>query len=332
MKKFIFTCGDINGIGPELVIKALNRVVKQTKDKFVFICPENVFLKEISKRKPAFKFEVKQSADYTLDVPVSIISLSNYKQRYGIPTNLSGEASYKALEIAYKIAVSTSEAAIVTAPISKTAWAKSEIKYPGHTELFSDWCGVKIFAMMFLSKSVKASLLTIHLPIIKVPRSINKTILKNKFDLAVKTLKEDFKITTPKIAVLGLNPHAGENGLIGNEEIKIIIPFMKKYSKRKFFFGPFTPDGFWGNKMYMNYDLTLGMYHDQILNPFKLLNFNRGVNFTAGLPIVRTSPDHGTAYDIAGKGIADESSMIEAYRYAKLIVNNRISNAKHSYK
>lgn len=332
MKTFIFTCGDINGIGPELVIKTLNRVVKQTRDKYFFICPENVFLKEISKTKPSFKYEVTQSTGYSLDFPVSVIGFDKYTQKIGIPTNFSGEASYKALEIAYEIATNNPEAAIVTAPISKTAWAKSEIKYPGHTELFADWCKVKNYAMMFLSKSMKAALLTIHLPIAKVPGLINKTLLKAKSDLLLETLREDFKITAPKIAVLGLNPHAGENGLIGNEEIKIIIPFMKKYSQRKFIFGPFSPDGFWGNKLYENYDLIVGMYHDQILNPFKLLNFNRGVNFTAGLSIVRTSPDHGTAYDIAGKGIADESSMVEAYRYAKLIVNNRISNAKYSYK
>ena len=130
MKTFIFTCGDINGIGPEIVIKALNKVVKKVRDKFIFICPENVFLKEISKTKPAFEYEIIRSAHCSPDFPVSVISIGNYKQKYGIPTSISGRASYKAIEIAYEIATSTSKAAIVTAPISKTAWAKSKINNP----------------------------------------------------------------------------------------------------------------------------------------------------------------------------------------------------------
>ena len=196
--------------------------------------------------------------------------------------------------------------------------------------MFAEWYEVKNSAMMFLSKKFNAVLLTIHTPIKKVPSLINEHLLKNKFDLILETLNKDFKVSSPKIAVLGLNPHAGENGIIGSEEEKIIKPFMKDYSKRKYFFGPYSSDAFFGMKMYLNFDMVVGMYHDQILNPFKLLNFNRGVNFTAGLPIVRTSPDHGTAFDIAGKGIADESSMVEAYRYAELILNNRNSNGKSS--
>ncbi len=173
---------------------------------------------------------------------------------------------------------------------------------------------------------MKAALLTIHQPIKKISRLLTEDLLSNKLDVLLNSLKSDFGIKTPKIALLGLNPHAGENGLIGDEEKKIIVPFMKKYSKRKHLFGPYSSDAFFGMKMYLNFDMVLGMYHDQILNPFKLLNFNRGVNFTAGLPIVRTSPDHGTAFDIAGKGIADESSMVEAYFYAKAILSNRNSN------
>ena len=213
--------------------------------------------------------------------------------------------------------------AIITAPISKKALALARINYPGHTEMFADWYGVKNYAMMFLSKKLKAALLTIHQPLKMVSRLINQDLLENKFKLILETLRKDFKVITPKVAVLGLNPHAGEDGLIGDEEKNIILPFIKKFSKRKYFFGPYSPDAFFGMKMYLNYDMVVGMYHDQILNPFKLLNFNKGVNYTAGLPIVRTSPDHGTAFDIAGKGIADESSMVEAYRYAEKILLNR---------
>ena len=330
MNTFIFTCGDINGVGPELVIKTLNKIVKKYKSKFLFICPENIFLSDIKKHKPNFSYDIVNSTNYSSDFTVSIIDIGNYKRELGRPTRPSGQASYKALEIAYDISIKYNNKAIITAPISKTALAYAKIDYPGHTEMLADWYGVKNFAMMFLSKSMKAALLTIHQPIKKVPSLISKDLLANKFNLILDTLRKDFKVKWPKIAVLGLNPHAGENGLIGEEEKNIIIPFMKIFSKRKYFFGPYSPDVFFGMKMYLTYDMVVGMYHDQILNPFKLLNFNRGVNYTAGLPIVRTSPDHGTAYDIAGKGIADESSMVEAYKYAEMILLNRNSYGKNS--
>lgn len=330
MNTFIFTCGDINGIGPELVIKTLNKVAKKSKGKFLFICPENIFFNEIKNHKANFTYDVVNSTDYFSDFPVTIINIGNFKRLLGVPTKLSGKASYEAIELAYKIRVNSNEKAIITAPISKTALSYANIKYPGHTEMLADWYGVKNYAMLFLSKSINAALLTIHQPIKNVPGLINKKLLENKFSLILGTLRKDFKIKSPKIAVLGLNPHAGENGLIGDEENNIILPFLKKFSKRKYFFGPYSPDAFFGMKMYLKYDMVVGMYHDQILNPFKLLNFNRGVNYTAGLPIVRTSPDHGTAFDIAGKGIADESSMVEAFKYAEMILANRSFYAKNS--
>jgi 4-hydroxythreonine-4-phosphate dehydrogenase len=138
-----------------------------------------------------------------------------------------------------------------------------------------------------------------------------------------RTAIQDLNIVNPKIGVIGLNPHAGENGLIGNEELNIINPVIKSLQKKVKVFGPFVPDAFWGNKLYLNYDLILGMYHDQILIPFKLLNFNNGVNFTAGLNLIRTSPDHGTAYDIAGLNKANESSLLQSYKFAIKIFQNR---------
>lgn len=330
MNTFIFTCGDINGIGPELVIKTLNKVVKKSKVKFLFLCPKNIFFNEIKKQKPNFNYEVVDSIDYSFDISVSVINIGNYKSKIGTPTKQSGLAAYKALQLAYDLPVKSNEKAIITAPISKTALSCASIKYPGHTEMLADWYGVKDYAMLFLSEKIKAALLTIHQPIKNVPALINKKLLENKLSLILRTLINDFKIKSPKIAVLGLNPHAGENGLIGEEEKKIIIPFMKKFSKRKYFFGPYSSDAFFGMKLYLVYDMVIGMYHDQILNPFKLLNFNKGVNYTAGLPIVRTSPDHGTGFDIAGKGIADESSMVEAFKYARMIIANRKYYGKNS--
>lgn len=174
--------------------------------------------------------------------------------------------------------------------------------------------------MMFLSDEIKTALNSIHIPIRQVNSSVNSKSLISKLDTVINAMRTDFRISEPRIAVLGLNPHAGENGVIGKEEIKVIKPVIDKIPEAV---GPFPPDAFFAKKMYRNYDVVFGMYHDQVLIPFKLLNFNSGVNYTAGLPIIRTSPDHGTAFDIAGQGIADESSMFEAYRYAELIVKNR---------
>jgi 4-hydroxy-L-threonine phosphate dehydrogenase PdxA len=183
--------------------------------------------------------------------------------------------------------------------------------------------------MMFLSRKMKASLVSIHEPIRNVTRIIKEKQLHNIFNVVINSLHNDFNLHNPKIAVLGLNPHAGESGAIGNEEQDIIIPALKNYTLNKYLAGPFSPDAFFANRSYKNYDMVIGMYHDQLLIPFKLLNFGGGVNYTAGLPIIRTSPDHGVAYDIAGKNLANPSSMIQAYKYAVSILKNRIRNDRN---
>ena len=172
---------------------------------------------------------------------------------------------------------------------------------------------------MFVSNKMKAGLVTIHIPIKSVPKNVTRRKLLSSIEVINQSLQRDFNIDEPRIAILGLNPHAGENGNIGNEEEVLIKPTLAKFGKN--IHGPFVPDAFFGNKNYKNYDCTIGMYHDQVLIPFKLLNFNQGVNYTAGLPIVRTSPDHGTAFDIAGKGKANPGRMIQAFNYAIKIVN-----------
>lgn len=332
MNTFIFTCGDINGLGPEIVVKTLNKIVKNNKDKFYFVCPENIFREETKKIGVNFKYEICNSESMRTTHQVSVISFGNFRKDVGKPTKQSGRISFKAIEIAFDIVRNFSDTAIITAPISKKALSLAQVPYTGHTEMFADWCKVKSYAMMFLSKSMKAMLSTIHKPLKDVSYHLNKNLLSQKFKLALETLIRDFRVTSPKIAVLGLNPHAGEDGLIGGEERNLIIPFMKQFPQKKYFSGPFSADAFFGTKQFRNFNMILGMYHDQVLIPFKLMNFNRGVNFTAGLPLVRTSPDHGTAYDIAGKGIASESSMIEAFKYAKMILNNRKLSAKNSKK
>ncbi|MDO8548532.1 MAG: 4-hydroxythreonine-4-phosphate dehydrogenase PdxA, partial [Ignavibacteria bacterium] len=186
------------------------------------------------------------------------------------------------------------------------------------------------FIMMFLSKKMNAALLTIHQPIKTISQLLTEERLKKSLDIISLSLKNDLNIQEPRIAVLGLNPHAGENGLIGDEEEKIIKPLLKNFNQN--IEGPFSPDAFFASKKYKDYNLVLGMYHDQVLIPFKMINFSSGVNFTAGLNIIRTSPDHGVAYDIAWKNCADERSILEAYKYARLIAFNRKKNEKNQIK
>jgi 4-hydroxythreonine-4-phosphate dehydrogenase len=213
--------------------------------------------------------------------------------------------------------------AVVTAPVSKTALKLAGIMYPGQTEMFADWCGTKNFVMTFLSKRLRVGLYSIHIPLKEVPNILKIKEITLKLDVLINMLKNDLGISNPKIAVLGLNPHAGENGIIGQEEKSIIEPALKQMKYNAKVDGPFSSDAFFANKWFKKYDMVFGLYHDQVLIPFKYINAGKGVNFSAGLPIIRTSPDHGTAYDIAGKGIADESSMVEAFNYAKLILKSR---------
>jgi len=327
MNKFAFTCGDINGIGPEIAVKALNKLYKRKSTGLIFICPENVFRQTIKKTRIDFKYDIIDKKELTGLQNVSVLNIDVADQTIGAPTKESGEASFRSIKTSFELANEKIVDGIITAPISKTALKLAGINFPGHTEMYAGWCRKNNFAMTFLSAKMNAALLTIHEPIKKVSRLITEDLIRSKFDLLLEMLRNDLKINSPRIAVLGLNPHAGENGYIGREEEEIIKPVIKlaKYSKN--FFGTFSPDAFFANRLYSKYDLVLGMYHDQVLIPFKLLNFGNGVNYTAGLQIVRTSPDHGTAFDIAGKNKADESSILHAFYYAEKIVNNRKKNS-----
>ncbi len=326
MNKSVFTCGDINGIGPEIVIKTLNQFAVTSKDKFVFICPQNVFNITSEIVKPLFEYHVSKDVDKIKKSGVTILSLGKTKIEIGKPTVQSGKAAFDSIKYSYLLAEKKICDSIITAPISKSAIHMAGKNFPGHTEMYAAWCKVKNFVMVFLSKKMNAALLTIHEPIKNIPKLISKEKINDKIDVVIKTLQNDLNIKLPKVAVLGLNPHAGENGLIGKEEILIIKPVMDASRYSEFLSGPFSPDAFFANRLYRKYDMVISMYHDQALIPFKLINFGSGVNYTAGLPVVRTSPDHGTAFDIAGKGMADESSMVKAYLYAKKIVLNRRKN------
>lgn len=328
MKGFVFTCGDPNGIGPEIILKLLNERYS-TNRKFIFVVPVNVFEKTSKIVKPKFNYEVINELDeiQNTEKNVIIFNIPGGKISVGRPTKTSGRISFTSLNKALEIVKKNSASSIITAPISKEAWNLASIKYKGHTDFLGDHFGLNSQVMMFYSKKMTAALATVHIPIKNVSAKLTTINLVRIIDVVYYSLINDFNVVDPKIAVLGLNPHAGENGNIGNEEIETILPALETINNKNIK-GPFVPDAFFAKKLYKNYNAVIGMYHDQVLIPFKLFNFDEGVNFTAGLPIVRTSPDHGTAFDIAYKGIANHKSLLESFKLAEKIVSNRNKNRR----
>jgi len=272
MNKIIFTCGDINGIGPEICIKTINKIYSKQKRNIVFICPKNVLLNTAGVIEPKFNFTISKKYDEKplLDNNVLIIDTGQFLHTPGIATKDSGLASYKSLVTALKIIRSNSDC-LITAPISKQALQSAGINYPGHTEIIAKHFKSKKYQMLFLSKKMICGLVTIHEPIKKIPGLITRAGIKNSISILNESLIGDLKIKNPKIAVLGLNPHAGENGKIGDEELKTIIPAIDSL-KQIDAAGPFVPDAFFANHLYKKFDAVLGMYHDQVLIPFKMMN------------------------------------------------------------
>ncbi len=330
MTRVIFTCGDVNGIGPEIAVKAFSKIFsKKNNNHILFVCPKNVFQHYYKITKATFKYQIANNKSFSTSF-LNLITLNDTELKLGYPTKASGKISFQSIMKSLDLIDHDLADVLVTAPISKEAFSLAKINFPGHTELLAQHEINSDYMMLFLSEKIKAGLLTIHSPISKVPNLIKKEKIIKAIELLILTAKQDLGIPNPKIAVLGLNPHAGENGLIGSEEENIIKPAIKSLQKRFDVSGPFVPDAFWGNKLYRKFNVILGMYHDQVLIPFKLLNFNSGVNFTAGLKLIRTSPDHGTAYDIAGLNKADESSIMQAYKYAIEIFQNRSHSVAES--
>lgn len=324
MTRTVFTCGDVNGIGPEIALKVFSKIFsKKNNNQIIFICPKNIFEFYYKQTRSKFNFQFVNNTRSFSNSQLNILALPKAEFKLGKPTSNSGRTAYNSIVKAIGLIKNNLADVLVTAPISKEAINKSGIKFSGHTELLARSENTSNYLMIFLSNNINAALLTIHEQLKKISSLISSDKIKSAIKLLSKTAIRDLSIDNPRIAVLGLNPHAGENGLIGKEEIDVIIPAIKSLKKNYSVDGPFVPDAFWGNKTYKKFDIILGMYHDQILIPFKLLNFNFGVNFTAGLKMIRTSPDHGTAFDIAGKNIADESSMMQSYKYALKIFSNR---------
>ncbi len=319
--------GDMNGIGVEVILKALgnNRVLN--------ICTPVIYgsMKVVSKYRKLLQLEdwFINQANQISQISHKKTNLINCSQKPNLEIN-PGTSTQEAGELAYQSLITATKDlkdgfldALVTAPINKNNIQSENFKYPGHTEYFANTFKVQQL-MLLVSEELRVGVVTGHIPLKKVAESITQEKITEKLNILNKSLKQDFGIGKPKIAVLGLNPHAGEEGLLGDEEQHIIRPVIIEMKKRgTLVFGPYPSDGFFGMQDYKKYDAVLAMYHDQGLIPFKTLAFDKGVNFTAGLPVVRTSPDHGTAYDIAGKNIADENSMLEAIFLAVDIVKSR---------
>lgn len=309
------TLGDFNGIAPEIIIKALS------DNRMLSICNMVVYAsgKLMLKYKKMlnieeFNFNQSKSADQINTKKVNIINCweDDLEITPGKVTPEAGRCAFLSLEAATNDLKEGLIDAIVTAPVNKNNVLSANYKFVGHTEYLAEKFGKDVM-MILATESIRVGLVTVHIPVQKVPETITNELLTKKIEQFEKSLIKDFGIGKPKIALLGLNPHAGDNGLIGEEEKKVIIPTIEQLrNKGKMVFGPYPADGFWGMHQYKKYDGVLAMYHDQGLAPFKALAFDNGVNFTAGLSVVRTSPDHGTGYDIAGKGIASEHSFREA--------------------
>jgi 4-hydroxythreonine-4-phosphate dehydrogenase len=321
------THGDFNGISYEIMIKALmdNRLY----DLFtpvIYGLPRVLGFHRKHMELTDLNYNIVSGGAKIAHRKFNIVSLSDEEVNieFGKSSRQAGEYAYKALEAAVEDLKNNKIDVLVTAPINKENIHSEDFHFQGHTEYLTERFGAKDSLMLMVSDHLKIGTVTNHLPIREVAQAISEKAILNKIAILHNSLQKDFLIDKPKIAVLGLNPHAGDKGLLGDEDTTVIQTALIKAKKQGMLtFGPFPADGFFGSGKYTKYDAVLAMYHDQAMIPFKILAQESGVNFTAGLPIVRTSPDHGTAYDIAGKNVASPASMRQAVYLALDIYKNR---------
>jgi 4-hydroxythreonine-4-phosphate dehydrogenase len=319
--------GDTNGIGPEVIVKTLSdqRVLNYCTP-VIYAAPG--VINRIRKALSAEHFFYQQvdSVNALVARKINLITCweEDIEVNPGTPTAASGKASLDSLMAACRDLKAGKLDGLVTAPINKDNIQAEDFNFPGHTEFLTSYFDAPESLMLLVSGDVRVATVTGHMPLKDVPAKLTPELLMRKLTILLESLRKDFGILKPRIAVLGLNPHAGEDGLLGNEENEIIRPAIMQMKERgHLVFGPFPADGFFGVQQYKQVDAVLAMYHDQGLIPFKTLAFESGVNYTAGLPIVRTSPDHGTAYNIAAKHIANETSFREALFLACDIIKMR---------
>ena len=322
------TQGDGNGIGYEVIIKSLAdaRILESFTPVIYGSSKIFGFYRKLIHNLDQMDTYVIQSARDAKPRKINIVNClpDNSFVEPGKPTPESAKSAIRSLECAVRDIKNGDIDVLVTAPINKRAMVEEGFGNTGHTEYLQKEFGVDDVAMFMVSDQLKIGVVTGHIPLKEVPTSITVEAIVGKLRLMSSSLKRDFGVIEPKIAVLGLNPHCGDGGLLGDEEQKIILPAVKAANEEGILaFGPYSPDGFFGLGHYAKFDATLAMYHDQGLAPFKALAFEDGVNFTAGLPIVRTSPDHGTAYEMAGRDDADPHSTMSAIFTAIDILRKR---------
>ncbi|MCD8385430.1 MAG: 4-hydroxythreonine-4-phosphate dehydrogenase PdxA [Bacteroidales bacterium] len=322
------THGDINGIGYEVLLKTLedNRMLELCTPVVYGSAKIAAFYRKLLDF-PQVPFTQVKGGEEIVDGVNNIINVvgEDVKVEPGTSSEVGGQAAFASLERAVADLKEGHIDVLVTSPINKRNIQSENFKFPGHTEYLEATIGDGSQALMVLcAKDLRVALVTTHLPIKDVPAAITKEEILNKLRIFNRSLIRDFGIEAPRIAVLSLNPHAGEDGLLGTEEKDVIIPAIEEAKQQGILaFGPYAPDGFFGAGRFVKFDGILAMYHDQGLAPFKALAMDAGVNFTAGLPYVRTSPDHGTGYDITGRGEASPESMREAIYSAIDIFRNR---------
>ncbi|MBK8516826.1 MAG: 4-hydroxythreonine-4-phosphate dehydrogenase PdxA [Saprospiraceae bacterium] len=325
--KIGITIGDINGIGPEVIIKALaNPKILKSFTPVIYGSYKVLSYHKNIVKESNISFHSVQNGKQAIPGKINLVNCwdDNVNITLGKATAESGKYAFISLEKAFSDVQDGSIQAIVTAPINKYAMQMSGFPFPGHTEYFTSKDNAAQSLMFMVSEALKVALVTNHIPVSQVSEAITKDLIIDKIRILNKTLIEDFGLERPFISVLGLNPHASDDSLIGDEEEKTIRPAIIEVKKQGILVnGPYAADGFFGSGLWRKSDVALAMYHDQGLVPFKALSFGVGTNVTAGLSFIRTSPDHGTAYDIAGNNVADESSMQKAFFTAVDMVNNR---------
>lgn len=330
--KIGISIGDVNGIGLEVILKTL------AENKILDYCTPIVYghtkvasFHRKSLHMSDFAFNVINNADAANPRKANMINCWEEDVRIdlGQANETGGKYALLSLQKATDDLVSGAIDALVTAPINKNNIQSENFSFPGHTEYLQERSGSSDVLMFLISETLRVGVVTGHIPVKDVPKAISQEKIVHKLQLINESLKKDFWIEKPKIAVLGLNPHASDNGLLGKEEQEVISPAIQEaFDKGIICFGPYPADGFFGNGTYKQFDAVLAMYHDQGLIPFKTIAFSTGVNYTAGLKFVRTSPDHGTGYDIAGKNQADPTSFMEAVFAAIHIVKHRREQEK----
>jgi 4-hydroxythreonine-4-phosphate dehydrogenase len=332
--RIAFSLGDFNGIGPETILRSVVSKEISNHISFVLCAPKRVLqwhcdLLGIQNPFSVFGDYEFETAYKSGNLPrFALLNLKNLpvdiEFRPGQIRSDAGEIAMASVHAALQLCQHGVCDALVTAPISKESISLAGYPDPGHTEYLSRKCANSKYLMMLVAGRLRVALVTTHLPVREVADAITQQVIIEKLTILNESLKSDFAIESPRITVLGLNPHAGDGGVLGTEEIEIITPAI--LAARELGIncsGPSPADGWFGSKSYQYFDAVLAMYHDQGLAPFKALSFGNGVNLTAGLPVVRTSPDHGTAFSIAGKGLAGLDSMLSAINLADEISLNR---------